>query len=147
MTWLPYFIETTYLGYLAKFGQSPNIIHSWTCRIPKHFHAEGVDSSYTYELTWVWEGVLFEALPYIVYIRERHCFSLVRTSKNAIKFKMVKVDVQKGGVEGLNICFYNRCVGFIHIMFFSHCFHMVIVLMTAMFLLVRFCIWVLGFYN
>ena len=40
------------------------------------------------------EGVLFEALAYIVYIRERYNFPLVCTLKKAIKNFEVKVDVQ-----------------------------------------------------
>ena len=50
----------------------------------------------TYELTWVYEGVLFEALADIVYIRERISFSLMWTYKKAITNYEVKVDVQKG---------------------------------------------------
>ena len=48
---------------------------------------------------------------YIVYIRERHCFSLVCTSRKAIKKSNIKVDVQMGpyGLEKLG----NRCVNFI----------------------------------
>ena len=38
-----------------------------------------------YELTQVQEGVLFEALVYIVYIRGRYYFSLVWTSNKVIK--------------------------------------------------------------
>jgi hypothetical protein len=39
------------------------------------------------------EGVLFEALAYIIYKRERYYFSLVCTLKKAIKIFEVKVDV------------------------------------------------------
>ena len=41
-------------------------------------------------------GVLFEALPYIVYIRERYFFSLLRTFKKSTKNFEVYVDSQKG---------------------------------------------------
>ena len=34
---------------------------------------------------------------YILYIRERCCFSLVCTSERVVKSYEVKVDVQKGG--------------------------------------------------
>jgi len=40
----------------------------------------------THELAWVEEGVLYEALVYIIYIRERYCSSLVCTF-NAYKPK------------------------------------------------------------
>ena len=41
-------------------------------------------------------GTLFEALAYVVYIREVLFFSLACASNKAIKFHEVKVDVQKG---------------------------------------------------
>ena len=40
--------------------------------------------------------MLHEALADIVYIRERYDFTLVCTSRKAIKFFEVKVDIQKG---------------------------------------------------
>jgi hypothetical protein len=40
--------------------------------------------------------VLFEALAYIVYIRERHGFFVVWTFKEIIQKFEVKVDAQKG---------------------------------------------------
>jgi hypothetical protein len=43
----------------------------------------------------VQEGVLFETLVCIVYIRERHHFSLVCTFEKATKKFNLKVDVQK----------------------------------------------------
>ena len=43
--------------------------------------------------------MLFEALTYIGYVRERYCFSIVCTSiKASIKFVEVKVDVQNGAL-------------------------------------------------
>ena len=42
-------------------------------------------------------NVLFEALAYMVYIREKYHFSLVCTSRKAIISFEVKIDVQKGG--------------------------------------------------
>ena len=40
--------------------------------------------------------LLFEALVYIVFIREKYCFPLVHTFKKVIKNFKLKVDVQKG---------------------------------------------------
>lgn len=42
------------------------------------------------------EGVLFEASIYIIHIRKRHYFSLVRTFRNAVKNFEVKVSVPCG---------------------------------------------------
>ena len=52
---------------------------------------------------------MFEALIYIVYIRERYYCFLVCTFKEAIKNVKVKVDVQKGAV-GFRENFDNRYV-------------------------------------
>ena len=70
----------------------------------------------TYDLTWVQEGVLFETLVYIVYIRERYYFSLVCTFKKAIKNVEVKVDVQKGPL-GFRRKAENTFVSFIQFTF------------------------------
>ena len=51
-----------------------------------------------YELTWVWKGVLFEALAYKVYISERYCFSLACTFKRFIKVFELHV-ILKGGLR------------------------------------------------
>ena len=45
----------------GPFGHHASGPRGWT------FHT-------TYELTWVYKGVLFEALAYIIYIRERYSF-------------------------------------------------------------------------
>ena len=50
---------------------------------------------------------------YIIYIRVRYCFSLVYTSKMAIKCYELKVDVQKGALR-FRGKYDNRCVSFIH---------------------------------
>ena len=50
-----------------------------------------------YKLTWVYEGVLFEALAYILYVREEYSFSLKCTCKKVI-FVEVKVCVQNGAL-------------------------------------------------
>ena len=42
------------------------------------------------------EGALFEALAYIMFIRERYSFSPVCTTKKAMKNFEVKEDMQKG---------------------------------------------------
>lgn len=44
----------------------------------------------------MWKGILYKALPYIVYVRERYYYSLVSTFKEIIKTFSIKVDVQKG---------------------------------------------------
>ena len=43
------------------------------------------------------KGVLIEALPCIIYIRERYWFSLVCTFENAIKKFGVNVDLEQKG--------------------------------------------------
>jgi hypothetical protein len=42
------------------------------------------------------EGVLFEALAYIIYVRERYCSPLACAFTKAIANFEIKVDVQKG---------------------------------------------------
>ena len=64
------------------------------------------------------EGVLCEALAYVIYIRERYYFSLVYISKKVVNFFEVKVDVQKGPL-GFREFFYNNCASFIQFMFSS----------------------------
>ena len=54
----------------------------------------GVDSSYYIQTNMSVRRVLFEASVHIVYIRERDTFSLVCTSKKAINFFEVKVNVR-----------------------------------------------------
>ena len=49
-----------------------------------------------YDVMRLYKGVSFEALVCIIYIRERHYFSLVCTSRKVIDFFEVNVDVQKG---------------------------------------------------
>lgn len=39
----------------------------------------------TFKVTWLWGGVLFEAIGHIIYIREGYCFSLVYIFKMPIK--------------------------------------------------------------
>ena len=57
---------------------------------------QGVDSSYQVQTSVTLEGVLLEALAYIVYIRERYYKFLVRTFTEAIKYFKLKVDEQRG---------------------------------------------------
>jgi hypothetical protein len=42
---------------------------------------------------------LFEAIGYIIYIRERCCVSLVCTFRNTFKSYDVKVDIRKGSLK------------------------------------------------
>ena len=58
---------------------------------------------------------------YIVYIRERYCFSLVCTFEKVVYLFKVKVDAQKGALRFRNF-FDNRCISFIH------CYYMIIIL-------------------
>ena len=74
----------------------------------------------------------FEASAYILYIRERCCFSLVCTPKRAIKSFEVKVDVQKGPrrfsfFHFLRL-FFTTYVLVSSTTIFIHCLHVVIVL-------------------
>ena len=89
------------------------------------------------------EGVLYEALAYILYIREGYYFSLICTSERANNFFEVMVDVHKGFLRFREEIDY-RCVNFIH---FTFSFIVVIwslSIMATMHVLVRVCIWVLG---
>ena len=69
-----------------------------------------------YELTWVLEGVLFEALMYIVRIKERYYFSLECTFRKVVKGWKVKINVQRGALR-FREKFDNRCVNFILFIF------------------------------
>jgi hypothetical protein len=88
----------------------------------------GVDSSYHIcTNVSVRKGILFEALVYVLHLRERYYFSLVCIFKKVIiLFFEVKVDVQKGVVR-FREKFNTRCVSFIQFTFI-HCCYMVNVL-------------------
>ena len=73
------------------------------------------------------EGVLLESSIYIVYIREGFNVSLVCTHKYDIVICEVKVDVQKGALRFRDFL-DNRCVSFMYLTFFIHCFRMVLFL-------------------
>ena len=60
--------------------------------------------------------MLFEVFAYIVYIRERYCFYVVCTFKEAIKNVGVKVDLQKGAPR-FRGKIDNRFVSFIQFIF------------------------------
>jgi len=70
--------------------------------------------------------VLFEALTYIEYIRERYYFSIVCTSVKAIKNVEVKVDVQMGALGFREKLTTNVLVHPIHILIY-YC-HIVFIL-------------------
>ena len=77
---------------------------------------------------------------YIVHIRKRNSFSLVCTSRKAIKFSKVIVYVRTIGWPEFRANLDNRCVSFIQFMFSS-----IIVIrskssMTIMYVFVRLCI-------
>ena len=61
---------------------------------------------------------MFEALAYIMYTKERYCFSLLCTLIKVIKNIEVKVDVQKGALR-YREKFDNRLVRFIQFAFSS----------------------------
>ena len=103
-----------------------------------------MDSSYHIRTNVSVRRELFKALEYILHIRERCYFSLVCIFKKFIKNLNPKVDVQKGTLKSREM-FDNRCVSFI-----QFTFSFIIVMwssMCTMLILVRVCIWVLGFYK
>jgi hypothetical protein len=77
-------------------------------------------------------------------MRERYYSSLVCTFREAINFFEVKVDVKKGLLRSReNIG--NRCVSFIEFTFLSIVIIWSWSSMVIMYVLVKVCIWVLGF--
>ena len=90
----------TSLGNVSMFGRhidDDGILHVLSLTIGTSscntFYPWGWTLHTMYELIWVLEGALFEALAYIIYIREMYNFSLVCTYKKAIKNFEWKVDV------------------------------------------------------
>jgi hypothetical protein len=72
----------------------------------------GVDSSYIVQTNVSVKGVLFEALTYIEYIRERFCFSSLCTLRKAIKNFDVMLNQQRRALKAKEKV-DNRCVSFI----------------------------------
>ena len=64
-------------------------------------------------------AVFFKALVYIVYMKTRYYFSLVRTSKKSLKKFELRVDVQKRALS-FRGKLDNRCVSFIQFTFSSN---------------------------
>ena len=82
---------------------------------------EGVDSIYHVQTNVsVEEGLLFEALAYIVYKKKRYYLSLVCTCKKASNNQFeVYVEVQNGALSFSGKRFDNRCASFIQFMLSS----------------------------